>query len=137
MALAGGGGAGNTAGSNPAGTGSSLNYIGNHCFANSGAVVVENSSGAGTVMLDFTAGSAYIVAEIHAFNDQASAYDDYVDILLDGTTICNARYQDANELHQDQPIKILIPPYSRFQYKCSTEGSTPTWTVILTGRIYA
>ena len=36
MALVGGGGAGNIAGSNPAGTGTSLNHIGDHVYANSG-----------------------------------------------------------------------------------------------------
>ena len=36
MPLVGGGGAGNIAGGNPAGTGTSLNYIGNHAYAYSG-----------------------------------------------------------------------------------------------------
>ena len=40
MALIGGGGAGNVAGGNPSGTGTSLNYIGDHCYAYSGDVIV-------------------------------------------------------------------------------------------------
>ena len=137
MALIGGGGAGNVSGGNPSGTGASVNYIGNHVYATSGEITVENSADAGTTLLDFTIGNSYIMAEIHAFNSQASALDDFVHVLIDGEIVCNARYQNANELHQDQPLKILIPPYSRFQYKASTSGATPTWTIILTGRVYA
>jgi len=136
MALIGGGGAGNVAGGNPSGTGTSLNYIGDHCYANSGIVTVENSADAGTTLLTFTLGNSYIVAELHIFNNQASALDDFIHVIMDGQLIVKARYQNANELHQDQPLKVLIPPYSKFEVKASTSGATPEFTAILTGRVY-
>ena len=37
MALRGGGGAGNVAGGNPSGIGTSLNYVGDHVYAFSGS----------------------------------------------------------------------------------------------------
>ena len=138
MALIGGGGAGNVSGgANPAGVGSGLTYIGDHCYANSGAITVEDSGNAGTTLLDFTTGNAYIVAEIHMFNDQANALDDYVQAFLDGQLILKARYQSASEFHQDQPTKILIPSYSRFQFKASADDSPVKFTAILVGRVYA
>ena len=55
------GGAGNVAGSNPAGTGSSLNYIGDHAYANSGTF---GSTNANQTMLSFVTGNSYVVGEL-------------------------------------------------------------------------
>ena len=81
-----------TGGANPSGTGSSINYIGNHCYANSGPVTVEDANTGNTTLIDFTTGNAYIVATLHMFNNQANALDDFVRVLLDGQEIINARY---------------------------------------------
>ena len=129
-------GGGNPVGSNPSGTGSSINYVGNHAYANSGVITVENTADAGTTLLNFTLGNSYIMAEIHVFNNQASALDDFVHVLVNNELIVKARYQNANELHQDQPLKVLIPPYSKFEVKASTSGATPEFTAVLTGRVY-
>ena len=68
MALVGGGGASNVAGSNPAGVGSSINYVrtdeGNFAYAFSGDVVDAGTGSANTTMLDFTTGNETIMAEI-------------------------------------------------------------------------
>ena len=123
-------------GSNPSGTGSSINYIGDHCYANSGAIVVEDSGNAGTTLLSFTTGNAYIVAEIHMFNNQANALDDYVKVLIDDQEIINARYQSAAEFHQDQPTKLIIPAYAKFELKASADDSPIEFTAVLVGRVY-
>jgi len=130
------GGGNPVSGNNPAGTGSSINYVGKHAYANSGAITVENSADAGTTLLQFTLGNSYIVADIHIFNNQASALDDFIHVIIDGELIVKARYQNANELHQDQPLRVLIPPYSNFSVKASTSGATPEFTAVLTGRVY-
>ena len=130
------GGGNPVSGSNPSGTGSSINYIGNHCYANSGAVTVEDSGNAGTTLIDFTTGNAYIVATLHMFNNQANALDDYVKVIIDGQDIINARYQSAGEFHQDQPTRVLIPPYARFQVKASADDSPIKFTAVLVGEVY-
>ena len=61
MALVGGGGAPNVAGSNPAGTGTSLNYIGDHVYAYSGTFQSLNAT---ATMLQFTTGSEYIKGQL-------------------------------------------------------------------------
>ena len=61
MALVGGGGAGNVAGSNPAGVGTSINYIGNHAYAYAGALSASTSA---ETRLNFTTGALYIVGRI-------------------------------------------------------------------------
>ena len=59
MALVGGGGAPNVTGSGgTAGTGTGLNYLGNHAYANAGTADVSTSS---TTRLNFSTGSEYIV----------------------------------------------------------------------------
>jgi hypothetical protein len=130
------GGGNPVSGNNPTGTGSSINYVGNHAYANSGAITVENSADAGTTLLKFSLGNSYIMADIHIFNNQASALDDFIHVKIDGQLIVKARYQNANELHQDQPLKVLIPPFSQFEIKASTSGATPEFTAVLTGRVY-
>ena len=60
MALVGGGGAPNVAGSNPAGTGSSINYVGNHAYAYSGIIASTTTE---ANMLDFTIGNQYVMAQ--------------------------------------------------------------------------
>ena len=68
MALVGGGGAGNVAGSNPAGVGSSINYVrtdeGNFAYAFSGTLQMQAQAQQNTTMLDFTTGNETIMAEI-------------------------------------------------------------------------
>ena len=62
MPLVGGGGAPNVAGSNPAGTGTSINYVGDFVYGYSGSMTVDDTE---TTMLEFTTGSELIVAEFN------------------------------------------------------------------------
>ena len=57
MALVGGGGAGNVAGSNPAGVGSNLNYVGNLVYAYSGDITLNANLPNPTTLLEFTTGA--------------------------------------------------------------------------------
>ena len=56
----GGGGGGPISSSNPAGTGTGINYIGNHAYAYSG---VFSASTTESNMLKFSTGNAYIMSE--------------------------------------------------------------------------
>ena len=64
MALVGGGGAPNVAGSNPAGTGTGLNYVGDHAYVSSG--LIDSGTTTETTMVEFTTASeSYIVGYFH------------------------------------------------------------------------
>ena len=66
MALVGGGGAGNVAGSNPSGTGSTLQYIDEGVHAAwSGVISPSNNIGSPLTMLDFTTGQLSMIAELN------------------------------------------------------------------------
>ena len=57
-------GAGNpVGGSNPAGTGTGLNYIGNHAYGYSG-IVNSASQDENVTLMSFTTGSHYVVCEV-------------------------------------------------------------------------
>jgi len=142
MALLGGGGAGNTAGSNPAGVGSSLNYLrtegGTFAYAYSGKFDV---SGTATITaLDFTTGSETIVAEFTTTSDIIGGAEVICDILMDDQTVFALKFDvsgGSTPLGSIFPIAIIIPPYTRFKSQQSTNTGDHAFTHMLTGRVYA
>jgi len=137
MPLVGGGGAGNTAGSNPTGTGGSLNYIGDHAYSFSGAVSDAGSGSAATTCLEFTTGTSYIIADISWVTDYQGPNNQFVDILIDGQSVFTGVYDDDPNATNDQPLRILIPSFTDFQFKWGVTGVTKNMTVVLVGRVYA
>jgi hypothetical protein len=127
MPLIGGGGAANTAGGNPAGTGTGLNYVrssrGNYAYAYSGAIAVPNAA---TTLNLFTTGSEVLVMQwvpayveeagdnmqfrVH-FNDENS-YQTTLDSRLVGSPFTY--------------INFIIPPYTTVKVTCENKsGSSP------------
>ena len=88
MALVGGGGAGNVAGSNPAGTGSTINYIRtkerNFAYAYSGVISVANTE---TTLLSFTTGNETVVSKITVSSNAGENEDYRMKIIVDGQTV--------------------------------------------------
>jgi hypothetical protein len=144
MALIGGGGAPNVSGgANPAGTGSGLNYIGNHCYAYSGLIPIADSL---TTCLEFTTGNSYAVAELTlcggAKHDGGTnvGCNTVFEIYLDGTRNLLVKIESINEtMPAMEVIPILIPPYTNFKVAFVSDASTANMfnSVSLTGRVYA
>jgi len=139
MALIGGGGAGNVAGgTNPAGTGTSLNYIGDHCYGYSGGLPIPNSN---TTMLEFTTANNYIVAQV-IFSGIDSTADDYGAFIdfngeeVYGTYILNT---SQTNFYGMEPIPIIIPPYTKVVVRMINKSTSSgyEWIASLTGRVYA
>jgi len=139
MALIGGGGAGNVAGgANPAGIGSSLNYIGDHCYGYSGVIGATSS---GTTYLDFTTGGLYIVATVQCNYAINQAEDMVYEIKMDGQTVqkwinagatgvSNAGFEPQN------PQQIIIPPFTRVEVVITSASTTRDQAASLVGRVY-
>ena len=140
MALVGGGGTGNIAGSNPAGTGTSLNYIGDHAYANSGNIVINNET---SIALQFTTANSYIMAQ-HFFSYDANAigsnkiigyqisFDDQIVVQMKGYN--NAGYP----ITDFETLPIIIPPYTRVKIEhITTQDSSVSTFSTLSGRVYA
>ena len=143
MPLIGGGGAPNVSGgANPAGVGSSINYIEEHAYAFSGGFSASTSS---QTMLDFSTGTSYIVGTITCNggteigtpgNGNVSSWnltfdDQSVAVLLTET--------ETEDMPATNQIKILIPPFTRVELKMlsSADDANSLHTALITGRVYA
>jgi len=136
MALVGGGGAPNVAGSNPAGTGTSINYIGNHAFAYSGIVQVTNAT---TTLIDGTIGSHYIVAKVQPSINVSTTDDMFFRVLIDGQEIAASLIGSTTSNSPYEEIEVIVAPFTRIQITCennSTSGGI-NCSAVFTGRVYA
>ena len=120
-----------------ASTGKGIRYIGNYCYANSGSITDPGSGSAASTCLDFTSGSGLIMAIVNYGSNSASgSQDEFIEISLNGEAIWDVKYTDAGLATGDQPVNILIPPFTRFVFKWGMTGDTRQLTAILTGRVY-
>jgi len=130
-------GAGNpTGGSNPAGTGTALNYLGEHAYAYSGSIGVTNTE---TTLLDFNTGSNYIVGNFEAINGfNGSTNDDYLWLLsMDDQAVMALNLTSSKDLDSN-PLAIIIPPFTRVIVTCQnvTDTSSHDMGACITGRVY-
>ena len=136
MPLIGGGGAGNTAGSNPTGTGGSLNFIGDHCFANSGVITVETSD---TTVMQFDISNVYIMAKLSIHTAANSTNNTDWRITINGEDIMQSEFDNTRSEQYPsfaRPVEFLIPPYSKIRIHATMTTGAQDWTAILTGRVY-
>jgi len=138
MPLVGGGGAGNTQGSNPAGTGTSLNYVGDHAYGYSGSVDVDNTE---TTLLRFATGGLYIVGS-WTYQGFEPTGDDYkFTVILDNQEVSAILFPGVSNISgivQDN-INILIPPYTEVTFTAQniTDTTANLVGVTFSGRVYA
>lgn len=137
MALA---GAGNpVGGSNPSGTGGSINYIGSRVYGYSGNVSLTNEV---KDMLVFSTGSELIEAQVNFSNTTealSSGTRTGIIITFNGEIIldCNWIFSaTTNYQYQLQPIPLIIPPYTDVVIQCqSTDGDAIDFNALITGKI--
>ena len=124
-------------GSNPAGTSTtSLNFVGDHCYATSGEVTDSSSGSAATTLFDFNTGNSYVVATINVITTHEGSAGIYINALLDSQSVFNGFTDDGPNLYQAMPLKILIPPFSNFQLKWGSSTNT-SMTAVLVGKVYS
>ena len=139
MALVGGGGAGNVAGSNPAGIGSSLNYVGDFVFAYSGPINANSSTSADTTLLNFTTGSEIIMGTIAFQTNEVANNVIYFDVIMNGSSILQGAWDNSGsgQATANTPIDMVIPAYSHIQVNWGiTGGAGADATCQILGRIY-
>jgi hypothetical protein len=138
MALVGGGGAGNIAGSNPAGTGTSLNYIGDHAYGYSGLVQTAGDNTYSTAM-EFTIGQNYVLAQVQLCPASGNADDLAFRMLIDGQAVGEFYTSNPPSEFNASPVPFLIPSYSKVTIEIKNgQGSTARDTyIMIVGRVYA
>ena len=136
MALVGGGGAGNVAGSNPAGIGFGFNYIGDHAYAFSGPISTNNNE---TTLLSFTTGAHYIVATFQAqyFSDNNDVY--VHKLKMDSQEVVGFEFNGSNNADGAIAREIIIPPFTKVVATAvnSTDTSSNNVGATIIGRVYA
>jgi len=136
-------GGGNPVGSAvPAGTGSTLAYIGDFVYANSGAIDAVDSGF--VTQLEFTtAGDRVIVGELTLNgailnSDVDTGSTCAFEILLNEETIFKTK---VNTLSEETPgsivVPIIIPPQSKIKITARCTNTNGQTTVNLVGRTYA
>ena len=142
MALIGGGGAGNVAGgSNPSGTGASLNYIGDHAYAYSGSFGATASL---QTMLEFTIGSSYVIGQLQCngsikITDIGGGSLTAFQISVDGQVVSLLKITGSAETAPyDSTQDLILPPYSKIKVECISSGSAAGFdsTCSFVGRVY-
>jgi len=143
MALIGGGGAGNVAGGNPAGVGSSLNIIRVtnkiYGYAYSGTVPTTEVE---TTLLDFSTGNYLLKGNIEflyaAAKDITPNTDVFYKMEMNGLIVISyLDYQGTSTRSYSGPLNIIIPSYTHV--KLTAELSAPATVnqaATITGRIY-
>ena len=129
-------------GSNPSGTGTSLNYIGNHAYAYSGMFTPAIST---YTMLSFTTGSNYLLSEItvSGATDSTTTGNGLTSVFvisLDGQEVMRLKTDtDQEDMPTYAVIPFLIPPYSKVEITGIDNGTTAQrkTSVSIVGRVYA
>ena len=131
MALVGGGGAGNTAGSNPSGVGSTLQYIDEGVHAAwSGVVSPQNNIGSPDTMLDFTTGQIPMIAELNFSYETGTLASDKrlgFNLLMNGTKI-HEFFDYIGSTHSESMIaqqpEIVFPANTRITVSVETSNTS-------------
>jgi len=117
------GGGNPVGGSNPAGTGGSLNFVGDHCYAYSGTIQSAGAASADTTYLDFTMpNNTYTEGWLHLSVKGAGGGERYVTVSIDDQFIVNIKQDGNPDFLNNFPIPLLFPPDSHVVVKFGTNG---------------
>ena len=97
-----------------ASVGSGIRYIGNHCYAYSGAVNVAQPS-VGNTLLDFTTGSGYADMQFQYGRRDFSSDDIYFKIFLNSVQVQNTGNTASSSAELGQPLLLIIPPFTHVE----------------------
>ena len=138
-----GGGAGNPAGSGGAftGTAQALEYVGDHCYAYSGAFGATTSA---QTTLEFETGGQYIVGEMLTLGgvafDTTGGLKSAHKISINGEVVAVTLIDNQTDHStSNNAIPMLLAPYSRVKVEVDSDDNNATVlsTTIFTGRVYA
>ena len=124
--------------SNPAGTGSSFNYLGKHAYAFSGVVTDNTSGSAATTVLKFSTQNTYVVGKLTLINDEQGGATIFVDAFLNNEKIIKiiTDVSSAANPFIQNPLHILIEPNSTFELKVGANAEVD-FSAVFVGDAYA
>ena len=120
-----------------ASTGPGIRYIGQHCYAYSGAVNIAKPS-IGNTMLDFTTGSGYIDMQFQYGRRDFSGDDIYFKIFLNSVLVQTTGNDTTQSAQYSQPLMLIIPPFTHVEVlgRNITADTDRECFAIIRGRVY-
>jgi len=122
-------------------TGLGIRYIGEHCYANSGTIPASQTA---QTILDFTAGSGYIIGKFNcspATNFTAiDGTETTFQLSFNGEVVAIQMFHNnASDTGGNYwSLNVLIPPFTVVKLEMDSASNTATYlgTAIFTGRVY-
>ena len=131
------GGGNPVGGSNPSGTGATLNYIGNHAYAYSGDVSVDGSA---TTMVKLQTQGSYVVGTVQVGSSESGNDDIELILLLNNENIIVQSFSNtfSTSIQGYNEIEVLIPPFSTIELTLKVAGGNPPTIcqAMFQGRVY-
>jgi hypothetical protein len=132
-------GGGNPVGANPAGTGSNINYVGNHAYLYSGEIEVDGTET--TLFATSVAYNQYLMCKLQVFNGARSNDDFTYNIKINNEIVIKYVLQQTTDkdfiVHD--PIRLLLVGGDKIEVTGQNNSSNTqrTHTAALTARVYA
>ena len=126
-----------TGGTNPSGTGTILNYVGNHAYAYSGDVSVDGNA---TTMVKMQTQNSYVVGTIQVGSTESGNDDIALGLLMNSENILTQTFSNtfSTSIEGYNEIEILIPPFSTIELTLKVIGGSPPTVcqAMFQGRVY-
>ena len=134
MALIGGGGTGNVAGGNPSGTGSSVNYIGNHVYGYSGSITCGTNY---TRLMKFTMGNSYAKIRFNpVYFTEDTGEDCFWQVLIDEQAILHIEITSSAAATPLQEVTLILPSFAEITIQAKAASATRLLGATIAGRVY-
>jgi len=114
-----------------------LELVGDHCYGY-GKGASTASSSADLTLLSFTTGNYYSVMDYVGFvnTETSTTRTCFVEIFMNDALIFEGKYNNPQDMRDDQPLQLIIPAYTQLEFKVGMETGGSQWSAIMTGRIY-
>ena len=80
-------------------------------------------SGTAQDVINFTTGSYYLISKFCWNNNSSTTPDEILEIKFNNLTIVKARYANAVDATNEQPIPLIIPPFTEVNVNFELQGA--------------
>ena len=114
-----------------------LSIVGDHCYAYSGEVNVDNNA---TTLLFFKSLKGYLKAKLSVACAEVSGDNYTVDVQFNGVPVYSNVYNNTYQAYPYgvSPFPLIIPPLTEVKIIMQniSNSNDTDWTMSITGRVY-